>query len=162
MKAIVVYSSQTGNTEKLAKTIAEELNVQTEIYAVDAAPPPDEYDFLAIGFWLQKGKPDPKSAAYLAKVQPKQSVLLFATHGAAPDSDHARQAMDHAISLVGDASVLGTFNCCGQVNPKILEKARAKTSPPVWLENAAKAVGHPDNHDLEQLRSAVRALDFSA
>jgi flavodoxin len=160
MNAIVVFSSQTGNTEKLARTIIEELDAHAEAYTVDVAPPPDGYDFLAIGFWLQGGKPDPKSAAYLAKIKPTQSVFLFATHGAAPDSEHARHAMDQAESLVGGATVLGTFNCCGQVNPKLLEKVQAKPSPPIWIDNADKAVGHPDNEDLEKLRSAVRALAF--
>lgn len=53
------------------------------------------------------------------------------------------------------AEILGTFNCQGEVNPKILEKASAKASPPVWLKDAPDAKGHPDDKDLDALSNAV-------
>jgi flavodoxin len=159
MKKMVVYSSQSGNTEKLANTVYKELGFHhREIYTVDAAPDPDNYDYIAIGFWLQGGMPDPKTAAYLAKLRDKHYVFLFATHGAAPGSEHARQAMEHAVSLAGKAKVLGTFDCHGEVNPKVLQKVRAKPQPPDWLANAGDAVGHPNDQDLKSLRGVVRAV----
>ncbi len=65
MKAIVVYSSQTGNTKKLAETVCKGLPTGTQMCMVDDAPDPTDYDLVALGFWIQAGKPDPKSASYL-------------------------------------------------------------------------------------------------
>ncbi|MCA1793209.1 MAG: flavodoxin family protein [Desulfobacteraceae bacterium] len=38
-------------------------------------------------------------------------VFLFATHGAAKESDHAKAAMDYAVSLLRGAEVVGTTVC---------------------------------------------------
>ena len=127
----VVYSSQTGNTKKLAETVCEALPAGTQMYAVDEAPDPTAYDFLALGFWLQGGKPDPKSANYLARLKGHPNVFLFATHGAHPGSVHATSAMAHAQALAEGATVAGSFSCYGEVNPKVLEKVKAKPQPPV-------------------------------
>jgi flavodoxin len=156
MKALVVYSSKTGNTRKLAQTVYDCLICDKEIHALEDAPDPHGFDLVAMGFWLQAGKPEPKSADYMAKIG-RSNVFLFATHGAAADSDHARKAMDHAKSIVASARIRGTFSCPGEVDPKILEKARAKDPQPPWLKDAPRAVGRPNEADLSALRSALKA-----
>ena len=77
MKSLVVYSSQTGNTRKLAEAVFEALSGEKEILPVDDAPDPSEYDLIAVGFWLKGGTADPKSAEYLGKVT-QQAIFLFA------------------------------------------------------------------------------------
>jgi len=159
MKSLVVYSSQSGNTLKLAHTIYAALPGEKEMMTVGDAPQPEGYDCIAVGFWLQAGKPDAKAAAYLQKIN-NTPLFLFATHGAAADSAHAQNAMAYAQSLVPDANVLGTFNCQGEVNPKVLEKIRNKDPQPPWVGDAGDAVGHPDAEDLGRLGEAIRALDL--
>jgi flavodoxin len=158
MKALVVYSSQTGNTKKLAETVCEALPAGTQMCMVDDAPDPADCDLVALGFWLQAGKPDPKSSGFLKRLKGKQKVFLFATHGARPGSDHANHAMAHAQFLAGGATVAGSFSCYGEVNPKVLEMVKAKPEPPVWLDDAAEAVGHPNSSDLANLLTALKAV----
>ena len=110
MKSLIVYSSQSGNTKKLAQAVYESLTGSKEMYAVTEAPDPAGYDLVALGFWLQAGKPDPKSVEYIGKVG-KKPLFLFATHGAVAGSDHALKAMDHAKSLAPEADILGTYSC---------------------------------------------------
>ena len=151
MKSLVVYSSQSGNTQKLAEAVYAALPGGKEIMPVDEAPETEGYDCVAVGFWLQAGKPDPKTAAYLARVKDTR-LFLFATHGAATGSAHARNAMDYARSLAPDASVIGSFSCQGEVNPKVLEKIRAKDPQPPWIQDADGAVGHPNPEDVVKLQ----------
>ena len=158
MKSLVVYASQTGNTRKLAETVCEALPKGTLLCTVDEAPDPTDYDVVALGFWLQGGKPDPTSARFLERLKGHGNVFLFATHGADPDSEHARNGMAHARSLAEGATVTGTFSCFGEVNPKVLEKVRAKPQPPVWIDDAVRAVGHPDQVDLDRLRGLVSTV----
>lgn len=158
MKSIVVYSSRTGNTKKLAEVACGALPAGTQMYTVDEAPDPSAYDFVALGYWLQGGKPDPQSSAYLERLKGHKSIFLFATHGASPDSEHSRMAVEDARSLARGAMVAGTFCCYGEVNPTVLEKVKAKPQPPVWLDDAPNAVGHPDQKDLESLRAALTAV----
>ena len=56
MKACIVYSSCTGNTRKVAEALAETSGIAC--FAVRHAPNPDDYDLLALGFWVRKGLPD--------------------------------------------------------------------------------------------------------
>jgi flavodoxin I len=114
---------------------------------------------VAVGFWLQAGKPDPKAAAYLARTG-NARLFLFATHGAAAGSDHARQAMDHARSLAPGAAVDRRFSCQGEVSPKVLAKIRAKDPQPPWIQDADSAVGHPDAEDIAELQKILHTLNL--
>lgn len=158
MKSLIVYSSQTGNTLKLAKIIYDELKGEKEMFSIDEAPSPEGYDLVAVGFWFQGGKPDPKAAAYLSKCSNPSRVFLFSTHGAAKGSAHVKSAMDYAVGLTNDSIIAGMFTCQGEVNPKVLEKVKQKPEPPVWINDAGHAVGHPDEADLSALRQAVSKL----
>ena len=157
MKSLVVYSSQTGNTKKLADAIYETLTGEKEIYSINDAPAPGGYDFVAVGFWLKAGKPDEKASEYLENIGEKP-LFLFATHGAAKNSMHAENAMNQAKHLASKAKVVGMYNCQGKVNPKIIEKVRDKPEPPVWLGDAPKADGHPDKSDIYELKRIVSEL----
>ena len=161
MKSLVVYSSQTENTKKLADTIHETLPGDKEICFVGDAPEPGEYDFVAVGFWLMGGKPDPKAVAYLETLEDDQVVFLFATHGAAKGSGHAAQGMQLARDIVLGASVVGSYSCQGEVNPKVLAKVKAKPQPQVWLADTDTAVGHPDENDLDELKEIIAALPLN-
>ena len=62
MKAMVVFSSQTGNSYKLAKAFWEGLTAEKkQIFSIDAVPDPELYDLVAVSFWLKGGQPDPKA-----------------------------------------------------------------------------------------------------
>ncbi|MCF8125054.1 MAG: flavodoxin family protein [Desulfotignum sp.] len=158
MKSLIVYSSQSGNTKKLADVVYETVNGQTDIFPADEAPTGDGYDLIAVGFWLMAGKPDPKTVEYLSKIKKGNRLFLFATHGAASGSYHVKNAMDQAVTLAGDAVIAGVFTCQGEVNPKVLEKVKQKTEPPVWIKDADTAVGHPDQSDLDALKQVVSGL----
>ncbi len=156
MKTLIVYSSQTGNTQKLAATFNDLLGGKKTFCPISEAPDPVGYDLVVLGFWLQAGKPDPKSSEYLAKIGDTK-LFLFATHGAAADSVHALKAIEQAISLAPSAKMAGTFNCPGEVNSLFLEKVRKKDPQPPWIGNAPAAVGHPDQSDIDRLVETVKA-----
>ncbi|MEN8691626.1 MAG: flavodoxin family protein [Desulfobacterales bacterium] len=157
MKTLVVYSSQSGNTRKLADAVFAAIDAEKEIYPVDEAPDPSGYNPVAVGFWFKAGKPDPLSLEFLSKIK-GQNLFFFATHGAAAGSAHAEDAMSHARSLVPEAKVLGTFSCQGEVNPEILERVSKKPEPPVWLKDAPHAVGHPNRNDIQELKKELENI----
>src|SRR5665647_595613 len=149
MKNLVVYSSKSGNTKKLAEAVYEYLSGDKEIAAVADAPDPAEYTFVAVGFWVKDGQPDPDSQAFLARLKDGQNVYLFATHGAAVGSVHVKNAMMKARELVAKASVRAIFSCPGEVDAKTLETAAQKNPQPAWFADAPAAKGHPDAKDLK-------------
>ncbi len=158
MKSLIVYSSQSENTQKLADEIYKNLDGERDIFPVDEAPSAKGYDLIFVGFWLKAGKPDPKSSAYLEKAGKDARLFLFATHGAAAGSDHVRNAVNLAAGLTDGSDIAGVFTCQGEVNPKVLEKVKQKPEPPVWINDANDAVGHPDEKDIAAVIQAIKGV----
>jgi len=164
MKSLIVYSSRTGNTKKVAEAILSVLPAGTEIYPVENAPSPDGYDFIAVGYWVDKGTANAEMAAYLPKIRGKK-VGIFFTLGADPNSPHAEKSCTSGAALLGEGcEVVAKFWCQGAIDPKLTEWM--KKLPPEhphapnperikrW-ENAAK---HPDATDLDAAKAAFRGL----
>ncbi|MCB2188579.1 MAG: flavodoxin family protein [Deltaproteobacteria bacterium] len=156
MKILVVYSSQTGNTEALARAVFEALPEAKTIATLEEAPDPAGYDLVAMGFWLRGGKPEPQSAEYLARLG-AVNLFLFCTHGAPLGSDHVAGALAAAGEMASQAKVVGSVTSQGTVDPKILEmvRARPKDQQPPWIDAADSAAGHPGPEDLTRAREAV-------
>jgi flavodoxin len=153
MKLLVVYSSKTGNTKKVAMAIGETLGV--EPVAVTENPSPEDYDAIVAGFWVDKGTADAAMKAYLQKITGKR-VALFATLGAEPDSAHAQQCLANAAELLGTGCILtGQFICQGKVSEEMvamMKKMFPEDHPHAMtaerLARIEKAASHPDETDL--------------
>lgn len=163
MKALVVYSSLTGNTKLVAEAIAEEL--QADLAAVEENPDAQGYDWLAVGYWVDRGGPDAKAAAYLKALR-GQKVALFATLGADPSSEHAQESLRRGQALLDDSNTcLGSFICQGKVDPKLIEQM-AKLFPaghPHGMNEERRArhraaSTHPDARDLSEARRVFREI----
>jgi flavodoxin len=154
MKKIVIYSSQTSNTKKLAEGAAAVL--ACGMLPVTEVGEIDHYDFLAVGFWFKGGQPDPSIQELLPKLAGKK-VFFFASHGAATDSDHARNGMNQAIELAAGAEIIGSFHCPGEVPEKVQAAVREKNPKAPWLLNAPDAAGHPNAQDIDHLQTTLLA-----
>ena len=69
MNACIVYSSCTGNTRKVAEALADTSGLPC--FPVRIAPEPDDFDILALGFWVRKGLPDARALRYMERVRGK-------------------------------------------------------------------------------------------
>jgi flavodoxin len=155
MSAIVIYSTQSNNTKKVADAVAEELGCESK--NVKDAGDISGFDTVAVGFWYQAGQPDPASQKFLATLAGKK-VFLFGTHGAAVGTPPAENGMNKAKELAAGANIVGTFSCPGEVGEKVLKMAAAKDPQPPWLAAAPDAKGHPDDTDLAAAKAAVKAV----
>jgi len=154
MRILVVYSSRTGNTKKVAEAIFSILPQGAVLASVGEAPDPEPFDCLLLGFWNRRAAPDPAMLAYMARIHGKQ-VGLFGTQGAWPDSDHGKRFLENARAAVKGNEVLAEFVCMGRVDPALL--AREAALPPekqrhqMTVERQkrlAEAANHPDEKDL--------------
>lgn len=166
MKTIVLYSSRTGNTKKIAMAIKEVLPAGTECLSVDAKPENlDAYDSVFLGFWVDRGSADGATQDVLQSLTcPK--IALFATLGADPDSDHGRKSMENAMKLVPPhIAVSGTFICQGAVDPRVIEMMYKRFPAghphgPSKERNALheRASSHPDDTDCQNAQAFARKM----
>src|SRR5665647_3840136 len=88
MKVIVVYSSKSGNTKKIADEIASELNCGLfKLTSGDSIPniDLDNYDLIFIGTGIHFGNPNEDIVGYfkMADLKKPKAIALFITWGGA-------------------------------------------------------------------------------
>lgn len=175
MKILILYSSVTGNTKSLARSIQSKEHDITclgiENFKVSALQnkarqdkeknqnsaeqdknacrsnklvqskdfSPDEYDLIFLGFWVYRGKPDPRMLRLMQTLRGKQ-VAVFGTLAAWPDSAHARKVLDCAENCLQNNAFLGGFLCLGRLTAKRLAEKTAQGT----------AQKHPMTEDRKQ------------
>lgn len=125
MKGIIIYSSKTGNTKRMAEKIYEALKDKYQMEIKDIKDPPDleGYDFVLLGGWVDRGTLEGKAHKYISQIQNK-NLGIFATLGAMPDSEHGKKVIGNLKDLLKDRESLGQYICPGQVDPKMIEKLK--------------------------------------
>lgn len=124
-KWLIVYSSVTGNTKQIAEAIYNGFGEDmADIFAIRDKFNLEDYDNIAVGYWLTRGEPDKMVQELLKKLNNK-TVILFQTQGAELNSEHSITAFARAASYLGEnCKVLGTFASQGKINPAMLERRK--------------------------------------
>lgn len=81
MNCLVLYSSLTGNTKKIAYAIYDEITSSKDIFESNSSVNLDNYDTILVGYWVDKGLCDTNSKLILENLTNK-NVILFGTLGA--------------------------------------------------------------------------------
>ncbi|PID47580.1 MAG: flavodoxin [Proteobacteria bacterium] len=167
MKKLTTYCSWTGNTKKIAQAIHEQIG--GDIIPMEEATNWEEYDFIALGFFVDKGFAGGKGKDFLEQVKNKK-VGLFATLGAEPESEHAKAVMEKGRELMraNNNTLLCEFICQGAIDPNIIQKMRdmaakqgANARHPITPEREkrwADATTHPDEKDVANAKKAFSKI----
>jgi flavodoxin len=169
---LIVYSSKTGNTRKLAEGIrrglAAALGEEPRIAAVEENPDPAGAGWILLGFWADRGNGDQKALEYLKSLEGR-NIGLFGTLGAYPDSDHARDIGKRVQEFAGGKNtVLGCFLCQGRIDPALTERFKSLPADnphamtPERMKRHLEAATHPDEKDIEAAVSACLSMARSA
>ena len=160
MKHLVVYSTLTGNTRMIAEAVFKSLPEPKEIFNIETAPQPDSYDFIAVGFWVDRGSADAKSKKYMEGIKGKK-VGIFGTLGAYPNSRHAMETLENVRAMLVGNELLGEFICQGRVDPELL-KRMPQDGPHAMTderkERLAEAARHPNETDCRYAQNAFREM----
>lgn len=163
MKKLTTYASLTGNTKKIAYAIYEQIG--GDIMPMHEADRWNEYDFLAIGFYIDKGFASEDAKIFLKQIKNKK-IGIFFTLGAESDSEHAKEIMQKAkeYMLENDNEILCDYASQGAISPELIEnmKKMAKQYPdnemfaitPKREKRWEEASTHPDENDLQNAKKA--------
>ena len=113
MNIRVIYHSSTGNTEKLARAIADTLNVEAEPLGEDPISFSEPVDLLFIGDGIYFGKANKRTRSFIDRLDPKmiKNAAIFATYGglAKIGTDIKELLQNKEIRVVDEP-----FTCKGQ------------------------------------------------
>lgn len=128
MKIQVIYSSLSGSTKKLAEGIYNNLEYSDKsIHDLKDGEPPVDADIVLLGYWVDKGGPNPEMIKFMEKLEHKV-VGVFCTLAYFVDSSHANGSLQKGIDLVKDKNtVLGSIVCNGKLSDAMI--ARFKQAP---------------------------------
>lgn len=128
MNILITYSSETGNTKRLAegiyKNISEDRELKVEINPIKEVKVIDSYDAILVGYWVDKGGPNKEAAEFMKTIKNKK-VGIFATLGAYPDSNYGFNCLIKGEELLKENNeIVGKYICQGAVSPKLIEAFR--------------------------------------
>lgn len=149
MQKILLFSSKTGNTEKIAKSIAKRFvpDFMGDVRDFDITSLNTEA-IVIIGGWIDKGYMNKEVMDFIEKLTNKK-VAFFFTLGAYPNSMHAFACIENikaALSKNGN-EVIAHYHCQGAVDPKLIE----------WMSNLPPGHSHgPDEDRLNRWEDASK------
>lgn len=156
MNYSIVYSSVTGNTEKLAKAIKNHIGT---CYFGKPSDEALEADVIFVGFWATKNSCSADIQSFIEKIANKK-VFIFGTVGYDNTPAYFEEILNNVKDIVpASNTVIGTYACQGKVSEK--KQEQLKEAVPEKYEaikdNLAESVHHPNEKDIDGLLSAVKA-----
>lgn len=155
-KTLITYYSRTGNTRLIAEAIDSAISGNKEFLPLREVDSIEDYDILFIGFPVQSHSIPHQVEQFLKTIPKGGKIALFSTHGSLNGSRPAREALEHAVSLVSQAKLLGTFSCRGKVSHEAMEVLGRSPEHKAWTEMAVSAQTHPDEHDRKEAAAFAR------
>ncbi|MCW4015606.1 MAG: hypothetical protein NWF06_04480 [Candidatus Bathyarchaeota archaeon] len=114
MKTLVLYSTKTGNTQKIAQAIASETNSEL-VRVANPEPTSDvnlvDYDLIFVGTGIRAGNPFPEMVSYLKTLdlhEPK-TFAIFLTWGGAGKTNQIVSGKVRAILKEKNQNILDGF-----------------------------------------------------
>lgn len=165
MDYLVVYTSNTGNTQKVAMEIFDALPGRSKDIVKLEEMRDEKADTYFIGFWNDRGTCSSQVMDFLSNLKGKR-VAIFGTSGISDSKEYLKEVENRvSVFLPDDSEYLGCFLCGGRMMPQILEKYKQmkaiNDSPQIRSMIAAyeKGMLHPDEQDFRNARLFVdRAL----
>lgn len=161
MKYAVIYTSDTGNTEELAKNIFVSLpgNDKKIINARTSTDIPEAEQYF-IGFPVKNRTCSIEILNVLEQLEGVK-IALFASCGL-PANEKYKQYIENAVSpwINDDCSYLGFFMCQGKASEKFREKLEIETG--YSTEELDRIIetseAHPDDNDIDRLCEFVDSV----
>ena len=164
MEVMVIYSSHTGNTKKIASSIFAAIPGDSkDMQSIDEYSGKDAETYF-VGFWTDKGTCDMRVVDLLSELEGK-NVALFGTCGMGTNEEYYKSIEQKVkVWLPEDCRYLGAYMCQGKMPmsvraryEKMLESPEHVPNVSAMIENFDRALSHPDAEDLAALQAAVRS-----
>ena len=165
MKYQVIYTSSTGNTEKMAKAMFAAIpGLDKDIIRFEEGMQPEDADIYFIGFGIHKGTCSMQLLDFMSELHHKK-IILFGTCGLGSDEEYYKCLEDDVKAWIADDSeCIGCFMCQGKmpisVRNKYMDMMGQGNDEKIekMIRNFDKAMTHPDESDLRNAVAFVEGM----
>ncbi|MCP4137045.1 MAG: flavodoxin [bacterium] len=168
-KVLITYYSQTGNTEKIAKAISEEIKGDCDIdmVSIDAVSgvKPDQYKLVFVGSPIHAGGLAGPIKEFLETLPESGDYKIagYITHSAPTyTKEDFLKGLNTLEETCGQKSIpyLGSFDCQGYLNPQIhdMVKKMKGFSDEEWADRCKQMEGHPNKEDEAKAKEFARSI----
>lgn len=165
MQAMVVYSSRTGNTQKIATAIFAAIPGESKDLQRAGEYKGKDADIFFVGFWTDQGTCNTEIANLLSGLHGKK-IALFGTCGAGKNDVYYEQIIRQARSWIAPDNIyLGDFMCQGKMPIQVRKRFEGMLAPgnddpniKLMIRNFDEALLHPDGRDLEEAAEFSRQM----
>ncbi len=161
MQTLVTYFTRSGNTEKVAKAIFEELDEPKFLEKINKKLKLADYDLIFLGFpienyWCPKDIHD-----FLRYNTENAKIAFFITHGVPENNELLPKWIDRTKQLLpSSAEIIAHFTCQSEVAQFVVDALRktGKSMQMEWAEHCKYLIGLPDESKLEKARRFARKI----
>lgn len=162
-KYSIIYSSKTGNTQKLAAVLQNILPKDNcQYYGPVENAPIILSNLLYIGFWTDKGTADTQTIEFLKQLKNKK-IFLFGTAGYGGSQNYFEGIINNVKKNIDSSNTLiGTFMCQGKMPLSVKERYKimqeqnnSSLKIDDLIANFDRALSHPDAADLKKLEEQI-------
>lgn len=160
MKTLVTYISQTGNTQKVALAIYDEIPAEKELHPFSEVRSTDDFDLLFVGFPIQVMNPIREARTFLRNHARGKRTALFITHAADEKSRFLRIWLKKCERAAAQAELVGVFHCRGEMTKDIAEMLVTSDNPDLQAfgKRYHETIGQPSPDRLERARAFAREI----
>ena len=156
MKYAIVFTSRTGNTEKLAQQIRATLPSGDCLYYGPVDDAALEADRIYVGSWTARGQMDVPCQQLVDKMHNKE-IFLFGTAAFGDGQQYFDEVLERSRSHIhDDCTLIGSFLCLGKMPMAYRDKYLTMTRNTSTLDIFDKALSHPDEEDLKNLTEKLK------
>ncbi|PID89836.1 MAG: hypothetical protein CSA97_06080 [Bacteroidetes bacterium] len=165
MRGLVVYSSVTGNTRRLAEKLYEGLRASGEWSLQDMKDGFDgsAYDVILFGGWAEGGSLNKQALKSYEQLEKSgKRIGLFMTMGARTSTEHGRMCRENLLSLLDGVDSLGVQTLQGYIAPELMEKLGAAPDSVIpasvkeAMQDGVNSYQSPTDGDYEAIVSFFR------
>lgn len=157
MKIQVIYASNTGNTEQIAKAVYKAIpDPSKDIQRMSAFREDPDAETYFVGFWTNRGSASYEILDILSSLHGK-NIALFGTCGMGGSPEYYREIENQVSAFIPDDNIyLGAFLCQGKMPMRVREKYLAmetddnQAQVQRMLRNFDEALLHPNDDDLHE------------
>ena len=161
----IVYTSRTGNTEKLAEAVFAAVPVKEKnVKRIEERTERDDGEMYLGGFWTDRGTASSEILDLLGNLHGKK-VALFGTCGMGNVPEYYDRILNGVAAFIPeDCEYLGGFLCQGKMPIQVRKRYEAMQNTSntqqveMLLHNFDEALLHPDRQDLKAVADFVKGL----